>query len=660
MKNTTVEILAPAGDYDALVGAIHSGADAVYLGIGEFNARIRAENFTQESVSDAIRLAHSHNVKVYITLNTELYDKELPKMLEYVAKLYNLGADAFIVADFGVASLIKESYPEIEIHASTQCSIHNLDGANLANEALGFSRVVLARELDAKNIEYVTKNANCETEIFVHGAHCMSVSGQCLASYFQGGRSGNRGECAQPCRLPYTINGKSAYHLSLKDMSLNQHIPEILNSGVASLKIEGRMKSKEYVSGTVAVWREFVDKKRNATNGEIATLGNLFSRQGFTDGYYIGKIDKSMLGIRTQDNKDATKSQKEVEITLEKPEIDLYAEFFIGEKSKLTLLSKTKSVTVYGDIVEGAINAPISKKDIIKNLSKLGSTPFSLGKIEVSKSDDIMVRVSYINALRRLAIEKYFEPESELVPKEYAPVQLKVPKKIKTAVFVSEEQIPKNHNYFDICFIPLDKYKKGSRANGVQMPPVVFDSEWQEIDRMLDIASADGIEWVLVSNIGQIKRVREKGFKMIFDYRFNAFNAPCVEFLSKNGAENVVISPELSKAQAREYKGYSIIAYGHIPMMTTHKCILKDTVGCDRCKGYMSDRQGAKLFAHGIYGHRNLIYNSVPVYMADKLNEIDDFSWHFIFSSESRDECEKIIEAYKNKKASNGSFRRIK
>ncbi len=658
--NTKIEILAPAGDYDALVGAIYGGADAVYLGISEFNARIRAKNFTSETVKDAVRLAHAHGVKVYITLNTELYNKELSRMLLVVSQLHNVGVDAFIVADFGVMSLIKSTYPEIEVHASTQSTVHNLDGANFLVDTIGVTRVVLARELDKKNIEYVSKNAKCETEIFVHGAHCMSVSGQCLMSYFQGGRSGNRGECAQPCRLPYKINGKNAYHLSLKDMSLSQNITEILDSGVASLKIEGRMKNEDYVKGTVQVWRKLIDEKRNATTGEIKTLGELFSRQGFTNGYYKAKIDSSMLGIRTEENKQATKLQNEEKIELKKPALNMYAELYLGKRAKLTVKSEHGEATVYGDVVEEAQNAPISCEDIIKNLSKLGQTPFSLGEIEVLKSDNIMVRVSSINALRRQAVEELFKVKNELEPREYNSTILPKPSKLKTALFVREEQIPENSDYFDVTFIPLDKYKPGSRANGICLPPVIFDSEWKENEAMLKLARDNGIEWALVSNIGQIKRIKEMGFRFIADYRFNAFNAPCVDYLMKNGAENVIISPELTLATARNLKGYSLIAYGHIPMMTTHKCVLKDTVGCEKCQGYMTDRQGANLFVQGIYGHRNLIYNSVPTYMADKLNEINDFSHHFIFSSEKRSECEKIIEAYKNKKAPTGAFRRIK
>ena len=256
-----IEILAPAGDKGAFISAISSGADAIYLGTKAFNARLRAENFTLESMPELVRLAHAHGVKVYVTINTAIYDKELDALLFEVVSLWNMGVDAFIVADLGAMALIKKHLPQIELHASTQCTVHNLDGADFLADTVGASRVVLARELDKKNIKYISQNSKAEAEIFVHGAHCMSVSGQCLLSFAMGGRSGNRGECAQPCRLPYQIGNIKGYPLSLKDMSLCRQIPEILESGAASLKIEGRMKGQEYVGGTVAIWRRLIDEK---------------------------------------------------------------------------------------------------------------------------------------------------------------------------------------------------------------------------------------------------------------------------------------------------------------------------------------------------------------------------------------------------------------
>ena len=657
MRNK-IEILAPAGDYKALVGAIYGGCDAVYFGTDIFNARIRATNFTLEEAEKSIALAHAHNVRVYITLNTCLYERELTKMLEYVARLHNMGADAFIVADFGVASLIKEHYPQIELHASTQCTVHNLDGLEYLYKTLGFERVVLARELDKKNIEYISKNAPCETEMFVHGAHCMSVSGQCLMSYALGGRSGNRGECAQPCRLPYTIDSKTSYPLSLKDMTLSSHITEILDLGVTSLKIEGRMKNETYVSGTASIWRRLVDEKRNAGKLEIKTLGELFSRQGFTDAYFTNTINNTMLGVRTDKDKSASNESSIGEITLTKPSVNMIAELYEGERAKLTINFGDKSAVSYGDTVEKAINAPMSEDDIKKNLSKLGNTPFALGEINIKKSDNIMVRVSTLNSLRRTAISSLLNQNVKLEISEYGGQALPKPQKLKTATFIDEAQVPQNSDYFDAVFVPLGKYT--GKVNGVHMPPVVFDSEWDEIESLLKDAKDKGAKWVLVSNIGQIERVKKYGFEIILDYRFNAFNRPCVEYLMKTGTKNLVISPELNLAQAKDFKGYLVVAYGKLPLMTTHKCILKDTVGCDKCKGYMTDRQGAKFFACGIYGHRNIIYNSVPIYMADKQNDISDFSYHFIFSDEPRDKCYEIIESYKNKKATNGDFRRIK
>lgn len=655
------EILAPAGDMDALVSAVANGADAVYLGLDVFNARIRAKNFTLENIDEAIRLCHAHGVKVYVTLNTQLYNREIPKMLEYVCAIGEKGVDALIVADFGVASLIREHFPYLEIHASTQASVHNLFGVYFLQEKLGFSRVVLARELDKNSIAYISEHTDAETEIFVHGAHCMSVSGQCLASFCMGGRSGNRGECAQPCRLPYSIKNQKGYPLSLKDMSLSSHIPELLNSGASSFKIEGRMKNAQYVGGTVAIWRELIDKKRNATGGERATLEALFSRGGFTDGYFMGKVDKSMLGVRSDKDKETTSALAENTITLKKAPVSLVAELHIGEPSKLTLIHKRKSVTVFGDVVEKAINSPMSQADVEKSLCKFGATPFEVENVTVDMDDGIMIRVSSLNSLRRRAVESFFENSIVIGSEALRQARVSVPtSKIKTAVFNSEAQIPDNYSYFDIVFVPLDRYTGDKRVNGIALPPVILDREWKEITSMLESARIKGVKYALVSNVGQIERVKELGFELIGDYRFNVFNSYTIEVLNRAGISRAIVSPELSLAQMRDFYGESVIAYGKLPVMTTHKCVLKDTYGCDKCRGYIKDRQGANLFVEGIYGHRNLIYNSVPIYMADKQRDIDDFSYHFIFSDETKDEAYEIIEAYKKGLPTSMGMKRIK
>lgn len=656
-----IEILSPAGDMDALKGAVYNGADAVYFGLDVFNARIRAKNFTLENVGEAVRLCHAHGVKAYVTLNTQLYNRELESMLSYVGKIYESGVDALIVADLGVASLIREHYPDFEIHASTQASVHNLDGAELLYDTLGFKRVVLARELDKKMIEHISKGFKGETEIFVHGAHCMSVSGQCLASYCMGGRSGNRGECAQPCRLPYSIGKEKGYPLSLKDMTLTSHINEVLNSGAASLKIEGRMKNQQYVGGVTKIWRELVDKKRNANIQEKQTLGALFSRGGFTDGYFVGKIDRTMLGIRSDKDKESTSMLDVGELPIKKAKIRLEASFFEGEAASLTLIHPQKTVTVTGDVVEKAINAPMTRADVEKNLCKFGATPFEVESVDIQMGDFVMIRNSSINALRRQAVDKFFDTGKEA--KECIINKAKTntpPNKIKTALFNSESQIPDNCDYFDIRIVPLDRYTGNSAVNGVALPQVVLDCEWDEVTKMLTLARDKGVMYALVSNVGQIKRVKDMGFTLIGDYRFNVFNSYTLGFLQGLGIERVIVSPELSLGQMRDFWGHSAIVYGKLPVMTTHKCVLKDTYGCEKCKGYIKDRQGATLFAEGVYGHRNVIYNAVPIYMADKQNDIKNYSYHFIFSDETRDMAYEVIEAYKKEKATQGGLKRIK
>ena len=294
------ELLAPAGSLSALRAAVDAGADAVYFGAQELNARRYAENFTEESLADAIRYCRLFGVKTHVVLNTQLYAKEQEPAAGLAERLLSLGADAFIVADLGLAALLKKRFPRIALHASTQACGQNVISAQVLSE-IGFCRMVAPRELPLRDIRTLCRNSPIETEIFVHGALCVSHSGQCLFSSVLGGRSGNRGECAQPCRLPY--RARRPYALSLKDLCLAAHIPEILETGVASLKIEGRMKSADYVYGVVSVYRRLIDERRPATERELAALAELFSRSGFTDGYFTERISADMLGVRTTEDK---------------------------------------------------------------------------------------------------------------------------------------------------------------------------------------------------------------------------------------------------------------------------------------------------------------------------------------------------------------------
>jgi collagenase-like PrtC family protease len=304
------ELLAPAGSPEALSAAIRAGADAVYMGASGFNARIGAANFTPESLKYEIARAHEAGVRIYLTLNTLVYDREIGDLLKTAEAAYLAGADALIVADLGVASILRRTFPDFPLHASTQMSGHNLEQAKLL-AGLGFERMVIARETSREDLALVCRESPIEIEAFVHGALCVCHSGQCLFSSIVGGRSGNRGLCAQPCRLPYSdAKGGKGYPLSLKDLSLAPHLPELIEMGVSSLKVEGRMKPPEYVAGVILIWRRLLDEGRGANAEEMRRLAEIFSRQGFTDGYYVGNIGKNMLGIRTESDKARSASQK--------------------------------------------------------------------------------------------------------------------------------------------------------------------------------------------------------------------------------------------------------------------------------------------------------------------------------------------------------------
>ncbi len=723
-KRPLPELLSPAQDMDALVSAISAGANAIYFGTDLFNARMRANNFSLDDARTAIRLCHAHGVKAFVTLNIEIYDREIPSMLEYVSSLYEAGVDALIVADFGVMALLRELFPDLEIHASTQASVHNLDGVT-ALSALGCKRVVVARELDKEGIKYICNNTDTEIEMFVHGAHCVSMSGQCLMSYAMGGRSGNRGECAQPCRLPYAMEcgirnaefgmksiasergeaphtaqkrnmptgasplecgmrsaecreaphtvqnrnvpaGASPHPLSLKDMSLSGSITEIIDTGVSSLKIEGRMKSADYVGGVTRIWRDLLDKRQNATQREISALSSLFSRQGFTDGYFKNNVNNSMLGVRSEENKEQTRAQSIDTSPLEKPKIDIHARFFVGEGATITLTQKIsgeiRQVSVKADIVEVAQNAPMSENDIVKNLSKLGSTPYQAGEITIEKDDNIIIRISSLNALRREAVDALLGARKPKMVDYVSKKPQNNKKKLRTAVFSNISQIPEGAGeYFDRIYVPPYFYDGDNGVNGVCFPSVILDREWEDLISILERARNFGAKYALVTNIGQIKIAKEMGFIVSCDFRFNAFNRHTTEYLYSLGVENVILSPELSLPQARDIVNGALVVYGKFPVMTTFKCIQGGYGNCTKqCSGYLSDRTGAKMFFEGDYGHHTVIYNSVPIYMADKAEQIAPFSCHFIFSDESMDECEGIITAYKNGTPTGEKIRRIK
>lgn len=664
------ELLAPAGSTQALDAAIAGGADAVYFGASAFNARMNAENFGHEEIKRAIEKCRNFGVRSNITFNTLVYDRELSSALDEIKFLYECGADALIIADLGLAMEVKHRFPDIELHASTQMSIHNTLGARFLAER-GFDRVVIARELDRDMIKQICESSPIDTEIFIHGALCVSHSGQCLFSSLVGGRSGNRGECAQPCRLPYS----GSYPLSLKDNCLASCFDDLLSLGAASLKIEGRMKSPAYVYGVTSVYRRLIDEGRAATCDELDELASLFSRSGFTDGYYKRSITPLMNGIRTESDKAMSKNEACFDIKARRRMLEAKAVFKLGEPSALTLTldvgAEKISATAYGDIPVSAVNAPLSVEAVKKNLLKFGSSDFVCNDAEIELEDGIILPVSKINALRRdavAALEEKLMPRRRIIEDEVrAPEYWGQYASKRSARFLNSAQISEiARDFFDIIYLPLEAYDKN--ANGVILPPVIFDREIKRVREMLDSAKKQGAVHALVCNLGQIALAKEYGFICHGDFRLNASNKLSVEKLIDAGLVDVIPSPELTLARLAalgERASCNTIIYGRIPMMLLEKCVIKQTSGCDKCKlghGVLTDRMGEKFPVYRTFEHRNIVYNSRVTYMADKKDELENANihgGHFIFTDENSHAVDSIIGAYKNSLPHVGGIRRI-
>ena len=651
------ELLCPAGSYDALCAAVEGGADAVYMGGVAFNARINAKNFTEEELRRGIELAHSYGTKIYIAANTLVHDRELDGFLHAAEHVYRSGADALIVADLGGARAIRDRF-NIELHASTQLSGHGTQTSNILRD-LGFSRMVCAREMSSEDITSFIDNSPLECEVFVHGALCVCHSGQCLFSSLVGGRSGNRGECAQPCRLPFKVGGRDGYPLSLKDLTLAAHIPELCRMGVASLKIEGRMKSPEYVYNVTRIWRRLLDGRRAATPEDIWELEAVFSRGGFTDGYFTRRIDRKMLGVRSEEQKQVTRGLVAFDGIKRKIDVDMDVRILASTPAELTLrrVEGGESVTVTGAVPEAARTAPIDEAAVRKSLSKLGDTPYALVNMTVELDEGLMLPISQLNALRRDAVHALTEkcvgvgktPVREAKHRRPDGRRLKG----RTAVFYNADAIPESaFDYFDIIYTPLEAYN--GRTNGVLLPPVIFDSERAEVERMLCEAVKMGAKHGLVSNLGHIDLVKNAGLSLHGDFRLNVYNNGSVEFLEKLGFEDVILSPELTQAQMRDIGGKtSACVYGRMPLMITEKCVGKEIADCNRCAAggvVLTDRRGVGFPVLRVFGHRSMILNSAPFYMADKQNQLDAngiVMTHFIFTVESTGEADRIITAYK-------------
>ncbi len=662
------ELLAPAGSPEALAAAIEGGADAVYFGAVKFSARMRAKNFSETEICDAISLCRAYGVRSYITVNTRLRDSELPEMLDTVGVLHAAGADALIMADLGAAALVREKFPAMELHASTQLSGCSSEDAR-ALQSLGFSRMVCPRELSLKQISLLCGASPIDIEMFIHGAHCVSYSGQCMLSYAMGGRSGNRGECAQPCRLPYMLNsrigtGKNEYPLSLKDMCLAGHIREIILSGAASLKIEGRQKSADYVWGVTKMYRTLLDERRDATAEEIASLAALFSRDGFSDGYFRDRY-KDMLGVRRQDDTEMSKNAPAFPGLTKKIPLDLSFRMRAGEPIALSVQQGNQSVTVCGEIPDAARTSAMDEESARRNLSKFGGTPYVLRGFTAEIDGGLFCTPAKLNALRRDAIAALNAPparevqETEISP--VVPIRSDAPLR-RTAEFLTPDQIPDEaEEFFDEIYLPL---RCRVRDYAIALPPYAPDKTLSRVEAALSIASPRS---VLVHSPAQLVLAARLGIPSFASLRLNVFNDRCAGEIIRLGAEVITASPEIPLGAVRAMSvPRAVIAYGRLPLMLTLRCAISDGGGCctlegtggfhentekpHLCRASLTDRTGTDFPLIGMYDGSNVLYNSVPLYMADRADTLlrcGASVHHFIFSTESKAEAARIIRAYR-------------
>ncbi|MBQ1262827.1 MAG: U32 family peptidase, partial [Oscillospiraceae bacterium] len=561
LSSCKAQILAPAGSLECLTAAVRCGADAVYLGSKSFSARASAQNFADDELEQAVKYCRERDVKVHLAINTALYDSELneaARLIEFAAKI---GVDALIVSDLGVLSLAKEICPSLSLHASTQMGIASLSGAKMAR-GLGFDRAVLARELSRNEIEEIAKSGVIETEAFVHGAHCMCVSGQCYFSAMLGGRSGNRGRCAQPCRLNFGIGSKDGYALSLKDMSLCSHIRELCSMGVTSLKIEGRMKRPEYVAAAVSLVRASMQGEDTSEIFELTR--DIFSRSGFTDGYYKSQIGKNMFGTRVKDDVVSAQSAMPRLHELyrkERQSVPIRADVKIGENQQITLnlCDKIKNnVSVSAPLPIDSIGN-VDKAFVLKQISRLGSSPYYIDGFNCEIKDGAYAPPSLLNSLRREAVEMLSQKRQKAPDKDvFCPSELPDVSKNQTAQklyarFESAEQLFECYDLCDGAFLPVRECLKLLENGGLEK---VKAKLVPELDRWafsndeftktaLNKLKVAGIDSACVQNIGQLALVKEAGMKIHFGAFMNVYNSRAISLLKELEVESAVASFEM-------------------------------------------------------------------------------------------------------------------
>ena len=679
-----LEILAPAGSMEALTAAVRAGADAVYVGSTKFGARASAKNFDINQLKKAVDFCHRRSVKLYLTMNTLMTDNEMSIALDIAKQACQLPIDAIIVQDVGFASVLHKAIPDTPLHGSTQMSVHTPQGAKLLY-SLGFKRVVLSREMTLKEIKEVAQTCPIELEVFVHGALCMCVSGQCYFSAMLGSRSGNRGQCAQTCRLPFMVEGGTGSDLSLKDMSILEHLQQLNKAGVISAKIEGRLKRPEYVASAVNVARQYYDTG-TATSDSCTQLKSVFSRSGFTDGYYTNNRGADMFGTRQKDDViSATPKVLNQIHSIYKNEyqripVNMEFNLEIDKPSQLQVQDVDGNITVVvqGDLGQQAVNKPLEAEKATAQLSKTGGTPYTVRSVNCKLANGVTVPMSALNSLRRNALDNLTE---KLVDKYKAPEIARfslqenntrgIKENVPLRVVFSGWDIPQEFSGCQLVFLPentptnvLCSLKNQGFNLGIEIFAGMFGREQQIINR-LKTAKECGVKDVLVNNLGVIPLCKELNMTMHGGFRLNVMNTQSVEFFDSLGLSDVTASLELTLQQINALGGnlpLGTIIYGRLPLMLTRNCpgVNSVTKTCAECGGlgYITDRKGIS-FPYKCNGGCTQIYNSVPLYMGERLREIHSADFNIImFTIENKGEMVNILKAIENREKINGGHTR--
>ena len=671
-----IELLSPAGSPEAVIAAVQNGADAVYLGMGDFNARRGAKNFTDEEFEKAVRYCRIRGCKVYVTLNTLVNDREVESAVRAAGLASDLGADGIIIQDLGLIKAIRKALPDIPLHASTQMSLHNLAGVQAAAE-LGLTRAVLARELSLEQIRAITSRAAIETEVFVHGALCFCHSGQCYLSAMIGRRSGNRGMCAQPCRMQYTLTGSKEEHpLSLKDNCLVDRLDELEQAGVACLKIEGRMKRPEYTAIVTGIYAKALKEHRTPTKEEMQLLEQAFSRQGFTQGYFNGD-KQDMLGMRTeQDRADeaifTTARKAYADGELRRVPVHFYTVAAKGTPIRAIAFDDEghKAVT-FGAVPERARRQGLTDGYLTEQMFKTGGTPYSVVENRAKTDPGLFLPAAEINRLRRELISQISEERAKppvrahgalpLPPKNCVPLgDPKILFQVR-----SEEQLTTELAELkpDYLYVPaalmaehfervLPFVNQGAVPVAV-LPRVVTDEELRPLYETLQKLFARGVNEALVGNLGQIALARSAGFRLRGDFGLNAFNGYTMEVLQEAGFLSATASFELRLSQIRDMPkpiDTEAIIYGRLPVMVSDQNLLKNTSGRSvSLPGELADRMGSVFPVVAEPGERTVIYNAHKLYLADKKDDLYGtglWGLRLLFSTESARECVEVAKGH--------------